>query len=110
MRATLALGLLALLSLDVMPCGSSPRPPPPVMVGEGKPCGVDTNNQCGAGLGCCAPDPRVVSKPGTCVKISGLAREGAACGVTSGRCCGPSLKCAIKDLAKDGVCQKSKAH
>ncbi len=107
MRAALVLTLMALLSLDVMPCGRSPRPPPPSIVAEGAACGHGYHNQCDTGLTCCQPDPRMEEKAGTCVKTSGLAKEGEACGVTSKRCCAPSQTCKLPDKAKgDGVCSK----
>lgn len=106
MRAAVVLTLMALLSLDVMPCGRSPRPPPPNIAAVGEACGYGVNAHCDDKLTCCGSDPKT-QKTGTCVKVSGLANQGEACGVTNKRCCAEPLSCKITEEAKgDGICGK----
>ena len=106
MRAALVLTLMALLSLDVMPCGRSPRPPPPNKAAAGEACGYGVHAYCDEKLICCGSNPSK-QRTGSCVKVSGLAKEGEACNETSKRCCVDSLSCKVKDEAKgEGVCGK----
>lgn len=109
MRASVGLALIALLSLDVVPCGGGrPTPRPPVVVKLGEHCGDGAQmRMCPKGATCCLADPRADYSDSICVKTSALAKEGKACGVTSGKCCVEPLKCKVKEKGKgDGICSR----
>ena len=106
MRGIVGLMFIALLSVDVLPCGGSSEPPVR-MVGLGDTCGGYTSQprECVSQLTCCVPDPRIADDPGTCVQDSDLSQEGEVCGVTTGRCCAAPLHCEVQDpKVGDGVC------
>lgn len=108
MRGSIGLALIALLSMDVLPCGGTSEPYVR-MVGLGETCGGYTSQprECVSKLTCCAPDPRIADNPGTCVPDGDLSLEGDVCGVTSARCCAAPFHCEVQDQqVGDGICVK----